>query len=143
MARHTGRTTRFAVHPHNAYRETSSATDLWSYDYQRKFDKIFKDARDLAISTADADSMARKAWWDNLEKSLSDIFNAALLVASPFVPVIGELMLAYTAYQLAAEVIKGVVDLVEGQVTEAAEHTLIVLERVAQFAAWAPAGCDR
>lgn len=103
--------------------------------YQRKLDKILKDARDIAISTADADSQARKAWWDNFLKVASDIFNAALLVVTPFVPILGELMLAYTAYQLGSEVITGVVDLVEGQWVEATEHLIGVLNALAQMAA--------
>lgn len=121
--------------PDLQYIRIAFTEDLAAHLYQRKFDKIFKDARDLAISTADADSHARKAWWDNFLKIASDIFNAALLVVTPFVPVIGELMLAYTAYQLGSEVITGVVDLVEGQWVEAAEHLIGVLNELAQFAA--------
>ncbi len=58
--------------------------------------------------------MARWAWWDNLEKMLSDILNVALLVATPLVPGLGQLMLAYTAYQLTDGVVEGLVDLAEG-----------------------------
>jgi len=130
----------FSVSRINANREAASATDLWSYDYQQKLNKILNDAREIAISTEYADRMARWAWWDNLEKMLSDMFNAALFVAIPFVPGLGELMLAYTAYQLTEEVVEGVVDLAEGQVTEAAEQTLNVLESVVQLGAFAAAG---
>ncbi|MNF44538.1 E3 ubiquitin-protein ligase sspH1 [compost metagenome] len=81
--------------------------------------------------------MARWAWWDNLEKMLSDILNAALLVAMPLVPGLGELMLAYTAYQLTSEVVEGIVDLAEGRLAEAVEQTINVLESVVQLGAFA------
>ncbi len=46
---------------------------------------------------------------DNATKMITDIFNAALMVITPFVPFLGELMLAYTVYQLSSEIIEGVV----------------------------------
>ncbi|WP_250548186.1 NEL-type E3 ubiquitin ligase domain-containing protein [Pseudomonas hormoni] len=103
--------------------------------YQRKLDKILNDARDLAVSTADADSKARRAWWENVQKMLADIFNAALLVITPFVPVLGEAMLVYSVYQLSSEVIEGVVDLAEGLGVEAAEHVIGVVTDLIQLAA--------
>lgn len=110
--------------------------DYWGYAYQRKLDKIVNDAREIAVSTADTDSQARWAWWANFKKIVSDIFNVALLVATPFVPGLGELMLAYTAYQLTREVVEGVVDLVHGQQIEAAEHIIGVVTSVIQLAAF-------
>ncbi|WP_434766605.1 dermonecrotic toxin domain-containing protein [Pseudomonas triticicola] len=110
--------------------------DFWGYVYQRKLDKILDDAREIAVSTADTDSQARWAWWDNFKKIVSDIFNVALLVATPFVPGLGELMLAYSAYQLTREVVEGVVDLVHGQQIEAAEHIIGVVTSVIQLAAF-------
>ncbi|WP_309139814.1 MULTISPECIES: NEL-type E3 ubiquitin ligase domain-containing protein [unclassified Pseudomonas] len=101
---------------------------------------MLNDARELAVPTALADRQARWAWWDNLENILADILNAALLVATPFVPVLGELMLAYTAYQLADEVFEGIVDWSEGQGFEATEHLLEVLGSVEQFALFAAGG---
>jgi hypothetical protein len=118
-------------------RETRFAGNLWDYLYQQKLNKILNDAREIAIATEYADRMARWAWWDNLEKMLSDILNAALLVAIPLVPGLGELMLAYTAYQLTSEVVEGIVDLAEGRLAEAAEQTLNVLESVVQLGAFA------
>ncbi|MFY0731592.1 dermonecrotic toxin domain-containing protein [Pseudomonas sp. NFX15] len=131
---------KFSVLSILADREVASERDLWGYSYQRQLNKILNDAREIAISTEYADRMARWAWWDNLEKMLSDIFNAALFVAIPFVPGLGTLMLAYTAYQLTEEVVEGVVDLAEGQVAEAAEQTLNVLESIVQLGAFAAAG---
>ncbi len=96
-----------------------------------------------AVSTSDADSAERWAWWDNATKMITDIFNAALMVITPFVPFLGELMLAYTVYQLSSEIIEGVVDLAEGQYREAAEHVVSVTSEVVQlgtFAAGAAVG---
>lgn len=121
-------------------RQTSFANDLWGYLYRQKLNKILNDAREIAISTDYADRMARWAWWDNLEKMLSDIFNVALLVATPFVPGLGELMLTYTAYQLTDEVVEGLVDLAEGRAAEAGEQAIGVLESVVQLGAFAAGG---
>ncbi|MBB3243171.1 hypothetical protein FHW68_004738 [Pseudomonas sp. Tn43] len=118
-------------------RETRYTGDLWAYVYQRKLNKIFNDAREIAISTAYADRMARWAWWDNLEKMLSDILNVALLVVTPFVPYLGELMLAYTAFQLTESVFEGVLDLAQGRLAEAGEQAIGVLESVVQLGAFA------
>ncbi len=112
----------------------SSENDLWNYQYRIKLNKVLNDAQDIAVPTALADRHARWAWWDNLEKILADILNAALLVATPFVPVLGELMLAYTAYQLADEVFEGIVDWSEGQGLEATQHLLGVVDNVLQLA---------
>ncbi|WP_454866753.1 dermonecrotic toxin domain-containing protein [Pseudomonas lini] len=131
---------KFSVSSINTDRETAFKNDLWGYYYRQKLNKILNDAREIAISTEYADRMARWAWWDNLEKMLSDVFNAALLVATPFVPGLGTLMLAYTAYQLTDEVVEGIVDLAEGHFAEAAEQTINVLESIAQLGAFAAGG---
>ncbi len=111
--------------------------ELWVHLYQNKLNKILNDARDIAVSTADTDRKARWAWWDNFKKIVSDIFNVALLIATPFVPGLGELMLAYTAYQLTSDVIEGAVDLAEGLWVEAADHIVGVVTDVVQLAAFA------
>ncbi|CAI8813008.1 NEL-type E3 ubiquitin ligase domain-containing protein [Pseudomonas sp. IT-P291] len=111
--------------------------DLWVHLYQNKLNKILNDARDIAVSTADTDRKARWAWWDNFKKIVSDIFNVALLIATPFVPGLGELMLTYTAYQLTNDVIEGAVDLAEGLWAQAADHVVGVVTDVVQLAAFA------
>ncbi|MCS3419317.1 hypothetical protein M2399_004354 [Pseudomonas sp. BIGb0450] len=113
--------------------------DLWHYRFRITLNKLLNDAREIAVSTAVADRHARWAWWDNLEKILSDILNAALLVATPFVPLLGELMLVYSAYQIADEVFTGIVDWAEGQRLEAFEHLMDVVDSVLQFAAFGAA----
>jgi hypothetical protein len=121
--------------PELSYVRIPFTEDLSEHLFQRKMTKILTDAGDIAISTEDADSAARKAWWDNFEKILGDIFNAALLVLTPLVPGLGEIMLAYTAFQLGSEVIEGVVDLTEGQWADAIDHLVGVLDELAQAAA--------
>lgn len=130
----------FSVSSIKTDRATTFNNDLWGYRYRQTLNKIFNDAREIAISTEYADRMARWAWWDNLEKMLSDILTIALLVATPFVPVLGPLMLAYTAYQLTDGVVEGLVDLAEGRLAEAGEQTLGVLESVVQLGVFAAAG---
>ncbi|MFG6205455.1 dermonecrotic toxin domain-containing protein [Pseudomonas retamae] len=110
--------------------------EYWRHAYQQKLNKILNDAREIAVSTADADSKARWVWWDNFKKILSDIFNVALLIATPFVPGLGELMMAYTAYQLTTDVIEGIVDLAEGLWQEAGEHVISVVTNVIELAAF-------
>lgn len=113
--------------------ETRFNGDLWVYLYQVQQNKILNDAREMVISTADADRMERWAWFDNLEKMLSDVLNAALLVVTPFVPFLGEAMMAYMVYQLVSEVVEGVVDLAEGVYLEGAEHLIGFVESVIQL----------
>lgn len=112
----------------------------WHYLYRVKLNKIVNDARELAVSTAYVDRLARWAWWDNLEKILSDVLNAALFVATPFVPVLGQMMLVYSVYQLCDEAFEGLLDWAQGRGAEAAEHLLGVAESLVQFAVFAGAG---
>lgn len=122
--------------PNLEFRVKPIDKDLWQHLYQASVRKIINDAQDIAVSTARADQAARWAWWDNFKKMLSDIFNAALLVLTPLVPGLGELMLAYTVYQLTTEVVEGIVDLAEGQWVELAEHVVGVVTDVLQLAAF-------
>lgn len=131
---------QFSVSSIKSDRETTFNNDLWGYRYRQTLNKVFNDAREIAIPTAYADRMARWAWWDNLEKMLSDILNVALLVATPLVPGLGQLMLAYTAYQLTDGVVEGLVDLAEGHLAEAGEQTLGVLQSVIQLGVFAAGG---
>ncbi|MFJ3371286.1 dermonecrotic toxin domain-containing protein [Pseudomonas sp. NPDC086251] len=128
---------QFALSKVQDDRQTRFNGDLWGYFYRQKLNKILNDAREIAVSTEYADRMARWAWWDNLEKILSDMLNVALLVATPLVPGLGQLMLAYTAYQLTDEVVEGLVDLAEGRAAEAGEQAIGVLESVVQLGAFA------
>jgi len=114
--------------------------DLWNYLYRRKLNTLLNDARQVAVSTAQVDRLARWVWWDNLEKILSDLLNVALLVVTPFVPVLGQLMLAYTAYQLADEVFEGIIDWAQGRGAEAWQQLIGVAESAVQFGLFGAAG---
>ena len=122
--------------PNLQFSATRIRAPLWEHLYQQKLNKTLNDARELAVSTAYADRMARWAWWDNLQKIFTDMLNVALLVVTPFVPLLGELMLAYTAYQLADEVFEGLLDWAEGLGIEAIEHVVGVTENVLQLLAF-------
>ncbi len=114
--------------------------ELWEQLYQSALNKILNDGRSLAVSTAEADDNQRWAWWENVLKIGADLLNAALLVVTPFVPLLGELMLAYTAYQLANEVFESIVDFSEGQALEATQHVIAVVTDVLQLSAMAGGG---
>lgn len=114
--------------------------ELWPRLYQRSLNKILNDARELAVPTAQADSRARWAWWDNFKRIADSIFNVALLVITPFVPLLGELTMAYTAYQLLDEVVEGVVDLAEGHALDAAQHLIEVVSDVVQLGLFSVGG---
>lgn len=122
--------------PHLQFARLKVPGDYWRHAYQQKLNKILNDAREIAVSTADTDSKARWAWWDNFKKIVSDIFNVALLIAAPFVPGLGELMMVYTAYQLTSDVIEGIVDLAEGLWQEAGEHVISVVTNIIELAAF-------
>ncbi|WP_300627631.1 DUF6543 domain-containing protein [Pseudomonas sp.] len=106
---------------------------LWSHLHRQKLNQILNDSREIAVSTAYADRMARWAWWDNLEKILADVLNVALLVATPFVPVLGQLMLAYSAWQIADDVFEGLLDWAENRSIEAIEHAVGAAQSLVQL----------
>ncbi|AZE82511.1 hypothetical protein C4J98_1082 [Pseudomonas orientalis] len=116
-----------------------AANDLWSYLYRVQLNKIVSDARDMAVPTAYIDHQARWAWWDNLAQVVEGVLNASLLLITPFVPLLGELMLAYTLYQVLDEAFEGIIDWTQGQRTEAAEHLLGVTQNLIQAGLFAGA----
>lgn len=114
--------------------------DLWTYLYQRKLDKILNDARVVAVSTASVDRKARWALWDSFTEIAATLLNIVAFVALPFVPFLGELMLAYTAYQLLDETFESIVDWAEGLPREAFEHFMGAVESVVQVGVFAAGG---
>jgi Leucine-rich repeat (LRR) protein len=114
--------------------------DLWIYLYQRKLDKILNDAQVIAVSTASVDRKARWALWDSFMEIASVLLNVVTFVAMPFVPFLGELMLAYTAYQLLDETFESIVDWAEGLPREAFEHFMGAVESVVQVGTFAAGG---
>ncbi|MFL1524776.1 NEL-type E3 ubiquitin ligase domain-containing protein [Pseudomonas sp. O230] len=114
--------------------------DFWTYDFHQKLNKILNDARAMAVPTGDEDAKSRWARWDSLQKTALGILEVAAFVAAPFVPLLGELMLAYTAYQVLDETFEGIIEWSEGQRTQAAEHLVGVVESVIQLAGFAVGG---
>lgn len=115
-------------------------TDLWAELYQQQLSKLLNDARTLAVSTANADRTARWALWDALSKVASAILEVAAFVAMPFVPFLGEAMLAYLAYQMLDDSFEGIVDWAEGHSIEAFRHLMSLVETVVQVGTFAVGG---
>jgi hypothetical protein len=125
----------------NLHFDTTPITrELWQYRFELKLSKVLNDARYIAVSTAEADSNARWAWWENFRKIVSDLFNIALMVVTPFVPGLGEIMLAYSAYQMTSDVVEGILDLTMGLRIEAGEHITAAVTDFLSLVAFAAGG---
>lgn len=110
--------------------------DLWTYLYEKHRDKLFDDARSHAVPTADLDAKARDA-------KLAALVQFGLLaanLASMFVPVLGEVMMAVMAGQLLYETVEGAVEWGEGDKHAATAHLVDVAENLAQIGVMAAAG---
>ena len=114
--------------------------DLWNHLYQSALNKILNDARVIAVSTATVDQKARWALWDSFTDIASTLLNIAAFIALPFIPFLGETMLAYMAYQLLDETFESVVDWTEGQRREAFAHLMGVVESAVQLGTLAAGG---
>ncbi|WP_460138323.1 dermonecrotic toxin domain-containing protein [Pseudomonas sp. S2_A10] len=114
--------------------------DVWQHLYQAKLNKIFNDARTIAVPTALVDQRARWAFWDSLLNILSSIAQTAAMIVAPFVPVLGEAMMAYMAYQMLDEVFEGIVEWAQGRTTEAVEHLMGTVESMIQLGMFAVGG---
>ncbi|MHC8365758.1 dermonecrotic toxin domain-containing protein [Pseudomonas sp. ZT5P21] len=126
--------------PNLRFAVTATKNDLWTHLYQQQLNKILNDARTLAVSTASADRAARWALWNALSKVATTILEVASFVALPFVPFLGELMLAYMAYQVLDEVFEGIVDWAEDLQTQAWGHVISLAESVVQLGTFAVGG---
>ena len=129
-----------AKHMNLQFCATPIAGDLWEHLYQRKLDKILNDARTLAVSTASADRKARWELWDSFSSIASTLLQIAAFVALPFVPVLGELMMAYMVYQLLDEAFESIVEWSQGLTHQALTHTLEFIESLVQLGAFAAGG---
>ena len=123
--------------PSIKYSTSRVEDDVWETLYSKKLAKIFKDAKTLAVSTDAEDRKTRQDRWDSIKRIGMALFNAALFVVAPFVPVIGEIMLLQMAYQLLEDVYEGVHDWVEGKALEAYEHMFSILETTVQIGLFA------
>jgi Leucine-rich repeat (LRR) protein len=115
---------------------TPIAGDPWQHLYIQKLNRILNDARVIAVPTATVDRNARWAIWDSFVNVASSIFDIALFAVAPFVPFLGEMLMAYMAYQLLNQLFEGVIEWAEGQTTEAAEHLWGAVEALMQMAAF-------
>ena len=106
---------------------------LWQHLYQTKLNKIFNDARVIAVPTAIVDQKARWAFWDSVSNVISNIVQAAALIVAPFVPVLGEAMMAYMAYQMLDEAFEGIIEWGQGRTTEAFTHLMGTVESLIQL----------
>jgi Leucine-rich repeat (LRR) protein len=123
---------QFAARPING--------DLWAHLHQRQLNLILNDARTLAVSTASADRKQRWERWDSFTRIASDLLQVAAFVALPFVPFLGELMLAYTVYQVLDETFEGIIDWTEGLTLQAFEHAMGVLASLVQLGVFVAGG---
>jgi Leucine-rich repeat (LRR) protein len=114
--------------------------NLWQHLYQAKLNKILNDARAIAVPTATVDQRTRWALWDSLVNIASSILQTAAFIIAPFVPVLGEAMMAYMAYQLLDEAFEGIVEWAQGQTREAFEHFMGTVESLVQLGAFAIGG---
>ena len=129
-----------AAHTNLQFAARPITSDVWTHLHQSKLDKILNDARTLAVSTASADRNARWERWYSFTKIASTLLQIAAFVALPFVPFLGELMLAYTAYQVLDETFESIVDWAQGLTQQAFAHTMGVIESLVQLGAFAAGG---
>ena len=114
--------------------------DLWEHGFEQRLDQMFQDARLLAVPTGDEDLKSRWARWDGFMQVAETVLEMAAFTAASFVPVLGEALMAYTAYQLLDETFEGIVDWSHGQRAEAFAHLLGVAENMALMGLFAAGG---
>lgn len=105
--------------------------DLWEHGFEQRLNQIFQDARLIAVPTGDEDLKSRWARWDSFMQVAETVLEMAAFTAASFVPVLGEALMAYTAYQLLDDTFEGIVDWSQGRRAEAAAHLLGVAENMA------------
>lgn len=110
---------------------------LFEHLFEMKLSKLLDDARSRAVSTATANQKARWARWALLQTIGEALLQAIAFVAMPFIPPLGALMLAYTAYQVLDEAFEGVIEWAEGLQREALGHALGLMEQLVQLGLFA------
>jgi hypothetical protein len=128
------------LHRHPSVRAHVIGGEFWAGSYRNQLDRILNDARVMAVSTADEDRLSRWQRWDSLQRVAGIVIEVATLAIVPFVPFLGELMLAYAAYQLLDDAFTGILDWSEGQLIEASGHLLSIAQNVAQMGAFVVGG---
>ena len=107
--------------------------DLRQHLYQSRLNKILNDARAIAIPTAQVDQRVRWAFLDSVASTAKSILEVASFVLLPFIPFLGEAMLAYMAWQMLDETFEGIIEWAEGQTAEAFEHVMGAAESLIQL----------
>lgn len=110
---------------------------LFEHLFEMKLSKLLDDARSRAVSTATANQKARWARWAFLQTIGEALLQVVAFVAMPFIPPLGALMLAYTAYQVLDEAFEGVIEWAQGLQHEALRHTLGLMEQLVQLGLFA------
>lgn len=100
---------------------------IYAYLARQQVDKLFDDARVLAVPTAEEDDDDRRARLDAWQSAGFELLN----LAGMFVPVLGEVMLAVNAVQLAGQVYEGYEAWRIGDRATALDHLFSVAENVA------------
>ncbi len=127
-------------HPDLQFHAKIIQASLWQQQFEDALNKILNDGKSLAVPTAWVDQQARWAFWDSLISIASTLLTVAALVATPFVPFLGELMLGYMAYQFLDETFEGIIEWAQGQRTEAFLHLMDAVESVVQLGSLAVGG---
>ncbi|MDD1014580.1 leucine-rich repeat domain-containing protein [Pseudomonas sp. TNT2022 ID1025] len=109
---------------------------LFGYLQDRHLERLKAEAQQVAVPTADADARARDERVQRLENFGLNVLN----LASFFIPGLGEIMLAVTAWQLLHECIEGVEAWQHGDRDTALQHAASVGLNLGLIAGFAVAG---
>ncbi|MBN0979988.1 hypothetical protein JTY93_19705 [Pseudomonas hygromyciniae] len=123
--------------PNLQFRSLEIKGDLFAHLFQMKLSKLQADSQSHAVSTARVDQNARWRRWALIQKIAESVLQVIAFVALPFIPPLGALMLAYTAYQVLDEAFEGIVDWAEGLQRKALEHALGLTEQLVQLGLFA------
>ncbi|HJR27420.1 MAG TPA: DUF6543 domain-containing protein [Pseudomonas sp.] len=107
--------------------EASIGGNLWQLLRQRSIDKLFTNARSIAVPTGDEDRNARAARVQSYLDSVINVFNLAAFV----VPGLGPLMLTVGAAQMFDDAFEGIEAYEQGETSEMWAHFSSVALNVA------------
>nr|WP_315411912.1 DUF6543 domain-containing protein [uncultured Pseudomonas sp.] len=91
---------------------------VWPHLSQAYLNKIFADARHIAVPTGDEDRKARLNRLDNYLSAVTNVFNLAAFI----VPGLGPIMLVLGAAQMMSDVFEGIEAYEQGQIREMWAH---------------------
>ena len=114
--------------------------DYSEHLYRTKRQKVVADAPLIAVPTDTEDQKTRHDRNALLIRYAQNALTAIEFVAAPFVPVLGELMLAQMAWQIMDDTYEGIRDWTQGKTIEAWDHLFGVIEGVVQAATFAIGG---